>query len=285
MICLDTLKSSANGCKDIEVLLDLPNDQYHARQPWISRSTAFRYRGLAGGVHQRFEEVRGKRIFSGNAATGFGTLVDTAFEAVARGVDWRSQVAVPPAGVLAADGSRRGKAFTEWRQSLPAGSVECNAADFAKVADIIEAIREHKIARELLESITHSQYSVFLTDAAGHQRKARADGVTAREWFDLKTTSSEWPDLRYSFARFGYHWQAAWYSHAAAACGWEPFTFRFVVVQANPPHEVRVVSLSPASLARAEAEIAETLDKIRERRESGEYVPEAYHEEFVLDLF
>jgi hypothetical protein len=273
-----------NGCTNIEVSLDMGNDEYHAREPWVSRSKAHRYRGDEGGIHQRYEEVQRKRLFGGSRATTFGSLVDMAFEATAKQIDWRSRCAVPPSAVLAADGSRRGKPFTEWRASLPAGAVECSESDFSMASDIIEAIREHKAANKLLEAVTHPQYSVFLRDENGHDRKSRADGVTEAGWFDLKTTSSDWGDLRYSFRRFGYDWQAAWYSHAALACGWEPFEFRFIVVQSAPPHAVRVIKLPERTIARANMEIAETLDRMRSRRESDNWVEPSYHDEFVLDI-
>jgi hypothetical protein len=273
-----------NGCTGVEISLDMGNDEYHAREPWVSRSKSFRYRGAEGGIHQRYEEKKRKRLFTGNRATSFGTLVDVAFEATAKQIDWRSRCAVPPSSVLASDGSRRGKPFTEWRASLPPESIECSEADFGMVSDIIEAIREHKAANALLEAVTHPQYSVFLTDENGHERKSRADGVTDAGWFDLKTTSSDWSDLRYSFRRFGYDWQAAWYSHAAFACGWEPFEFKFIVVQSAPPHAVRVIKLPERTIARAASEIAETLDRMRARREADEWIEPSYHEEFVLDI-
>lgn len=268
----------------LEVFTDMENEAYHAKKSHVSRSQASRYRGVYGGRAQRFAEVEGKSLFAGNAATGFGTLVDGAFEAEARGIDWRSRCAVPPQGVLASDGSRRGKAFQEWRASLPAGAVECSIADFAKVEDIIASIREHKIARRLLDATQHTQYSVFWTDADGHQRKARADGTTPDEWFDLKTTSSEWRELKWSFSRYAYDWQAAWYCDAAVAAGWMPFSMRFVVVQTFPPYDVKVVRLGGATLATARLEIQRTLDEMRRRVLTGNFVDDRYHEEEVLDL-
>lgn len=268
----------------LEVFTDMSNDEYHGRKSHISRSSASRYRGVYGGRAQRFEEVEGKRLFAGNAGTSFGTLVDGAFEAEARGVDWRSRCAVAPQDVLASDGSRRGKAFQQWKASLPADAVECSMADYTKVGDIIASLREHKLARQLLESITHTQYSVFWRDEDGHDRKARADGCNPEAWFDLKTTSSEWRDLKWSFRRYGYDWQAAWYTDAAIAAGWKPFTFKFVVVQTFEPFDVSVISLTPDAVERARHEIKKTLADMRHRRETGEYVADTYHAEQVLDL-
>jgi hypothetical protein len=281
IVSTDTLSIDTSTSPHIDV--DMPNDAYHGERGHISRSTAHRFAGVEGGRAQRFAE-NGGTLFAGNAATGFGTAVDIAVGAEMRGIDWRSQVAVPPSSVLAADGSRRGKAYQEWKLTIPSGGCEINSGDFSKVGEIIESLREHRAARALIEAATHSQYSVFWTDGDGHARKARADGVTASEWFDIKTTSSEWRDLKYSFRRFGYDWQAVWYSDAARVAGFEPFQFKFIVVQVHAPFNVKVVTLPGDALSRAADEIKETLDAIRRRRESGEYVPDSYHavEELVF---
>ena len=269
--------------ESLEVVPDMPNEVYHAKKPHVSRSQASRYRGVRGGRAQRYEE-RGGKLFEGNAGTSFGTLVDTAFECEARGIDWRSRCAVAPPGVLTSNGQRRGNAFLEWKASLPSDAIECSTADFVKIGDIIESLKEHRIARQLLESITHTQYSVFWKDADGHDRKARPDGLNDDEWFDLKTTSSEFSKLRHSFRDFAYDWQAAWYTDAAIAAGWKPFRFRFIVVQTFAPYDVEVESLDEEDLVRARLEIKQTLNDIKMRRETGVYVPEEYHEERVLKL-
>ena len=268
----------------LEVFTDMSNEEYHGRKSHVSRSQASRYRGVRGGRAQRYEEVKGGKLFEGNAGTTFGTLVDVAFEAEARGLDWRSRCAVAPPEVLTSNGQRRGNAFAAWKESLPPGALECSMVDFAKVADIIESLREHKIANQLLESIKHTQYSVFWTDEDGHDRKARPDGLNDDEWFDLKTTSSEFSKLRNSFRDFAYDWQAAWYTDAAIAAGWKPFRFRFIVVQTFPPYDVEVESLDEEDLLRARFEIKQTLNDIKRRRKTGVYVPDEYHAERVLKL-
>lgn len=187
--------------------------------------------------------------------------------------------------MLASDGSRRGNAFKEWRSSLPAGAVECSEGDFQKTADMVASLLEHKSAKALMDQVAHSQMSVFWTDPNGHKRKARADGVTrSGAWFDLKTTSSEWRDLKWSFRRFGYDWQHAWYTDAAAAAGAEPFVFKFIVVQTFAPYDVKVVRLTEEAVERARREIDETLFEMKRREETGVFVPESYHDEQVLEL-
>lgn len=269
---------------EVQTVYAMSNEEYRAR-PEISRSDASRYRGVYGGRAQRFAEVYKRSLFSGNAATSFGTLVDVAFEELMSGRDWRSRVVVPPAGVLAADGSKRGGAFRAWKEQLSPGVLEASAPDFEKIGLIIESAREHELAAEILDDATHAQASVFWVDENDHARKARADIVRRNgAWADIKTTSSSWRTLKYSFREFGYDWQAAWYTDAALAAGADPFVFRFIVVQTFPPFDTAVVSLTEDDLARARIEISETLAAMRRRRETGEWVSREYHEEMVLSL-
>jgi len=270
----------------VQIFTDMPNEVYHAERGHRSRSEAARYRGVLGGRAQRFKDIYGKSLFPGNSATQFGTLVDVAFGHECEGTDWRSSVALPPREVLASDGSRRGKAFVEWRSSLSTGAVECNADDYNKVGDIIASLREHRAANLLMEKCVESQYSVFWTDDHGHPRKARADGVTPHGWFDLKTTSSEWSELKYSFRRFAYDWQAAWYTDASIAAGNQsPWKFPFIVVQVFPPFDVAVFTLPDDVVDLARREIALTLDEIKRRSETGKFVEDSYHDVRELEWF
>lgn len=275
-----------DSSEKVQIFTDMPNETYHSETGHRSRSEAARYRGVMGGRAQRFRDLYGKSLFAGNSSTQFGTLVDVAFERECSGNEWRSAIVTPPRDVLASDGSRRGKAFTEWRASLPPGCLECSEQDYEKVGDIIVSLREHRAASLLMDKCVYSQYSVFWHDDHGHARKARADGVTQHGWFDLKTTSSDWSDLKHSFRRFAYDWQAAWYTDASLAAGLKnPWKFPFIVVQVWPPFDVAVFTLPDDVVDRARSEIALTLDEMRRRSETGIYVEESYHDVRELDWF
>jgi hypothetical protein len=265
---------------------NMPNDAYHAEREHISRSTAFRFEGPHGAVAQQFYD-RGGVLFSGNASTDFGTAVDRAVGALMSGIDYRSLIAVCPAECLTSNGQRRGKAYEQWKQSLHSDAIEVSASDSTKVSAMVDSLLQHNRARDLIESCESAQRSVFWTDAEGHRRKARADGVSrSGMWWDLKTTSSDWDSLRYSFRRFGYHWQAAWYSDARDAAAREPLglPFPFVVIQTFAPFCVEVVEITEDSLARARDQIRETLSLIKTRRETGVYLPDSYHETVMIDV-
>lgn len=260
---------------------DMTNAEYHSR-PELSRSHVHRFKGRLGGKTQSFVQ-RGGTVFAGNASTDLGTNLDTAFVATVEKRTLDSVFVVPPAGVLATDGSRRGKAYTEWKSSLPAGAAEVSAATRKQIDDMIASILEHDRARELIEQTTSTQTSVFWTDADGFDRKARADGTTRELWYDLKTTASEWRDVYKSFIRFGYHWQAAWYTEAAIASGYEKhFRMPFIVVQTFAPYTVEVFTLPDRLVEQAAREIRETLFEMRRRIETGKYLPDDYGQEREL---
>lgn len=258
----------------------LSNEDYHAERDHISRSVAYRYAATErGALTQHYEDKRGKPVFTGNAATTLGSIVDAAVGAVAAGIEYRSVLCCPPRDVLSAAGRRQGKAYTEWRDALPKSAIECTEEDVVRVGEMIDSLLMHDEARRLIETCKSTQRSVFWTDADGHRRKARADGVCeSGQWWDLKTTS-DIDRCRYSVTDYGYHWQAKWYCDARDAAARQPlgFEFPFVFVETRAPWMVRVITLSPEQLDAAGDEIRETLNAIKSRRESGVYLPESYH--------
>lgn len=254
---------------------DLSNDEYHANKTHLSRSHVHRFKGRYGWKTQKFCDA-GRSVFDGSASTDLGSSLDAAFSAVVEKRSLDDVFCVPPVDVLTSNGQRRGKAFDQWKENLPPGAIEVSPATRTKIDDMIASILEHDEARRLIEETTSTQTSVFWTDPDGFNRKARADGVTPSLWYDLKTTSAEWRDLHKSFIRFGYHWQASWYHDAAVAAGHPEFTMPFIVVQTDPPHAVKVVTLPSRLIEFAGREIRETLFEMRRRRDTGVYVPEDY---------
>jgi len=261
----------------------MSGSDYHQEKEHISRSTAHRYAGTYGAVRQYYEFQHGS-IFEKSSSLNFGTLVDTACEKLIQEGEWRDWIVSPPRDVLASDGTRKGNAYKQWKSELPMDVLECSEADLLKIERCIQSILSNRAAKELITGAIHTQYSVFWTDTAGHKRKARADGVCKSRWFDLKTTSSEWDKIRYSFREYGYDWQAAWYAEAAREAGWEDFRMPFICVQTFAPYATRVIVPSQAVIDRANEEIRETLGLIEERKSSGQFLPDEYHVEHDLDF-
>jgi hypothetical protein len=224
----------------------------------------------------------GEQLFSGNAATDFGSLVDRAIPMVVAGVALEDHLAVVPEEVLS-NGARRGKAYTDWVADNADKSI-ITAADWWRLQRIIRNVTRHPAASAILEATTDMQAAFRHVDAAGHLRKGLADGVTPDYLWDFKTTSSDWKQLWRSCVDYGYLWQAAWYVDAAMACGWDHHSLKFVFAQTSKPHGVRVFTLPEELVEQAREQIRVTLDQIRLRRELGVYSSPEDDEECELEF-
>lgn len=259
------LESTADGV----VLLDQDavDRAYRADDGYYTRSYAHSvFRG--GGLAQECLD-NGESLFSGNAGTSFGTLVDRAIPAVLAGKDLDSLYATPPDEVLS-NGARRGKAYTDWKASLE-GRLEISADDLSRLKRIVANCFQHPRVVEIFDQTQDCQATFRHTDHAGHRRKALADGVTRRFLWDFKTTSSSWDQLFRSCIDYGYLWQDAWYESAAVACDWEPHRLKFIFAQTMRPFGVRVYTMPQDLVDQARDQIARTLDQIALRRELGVY--------------
>lgn len=221
-----------------------------------------------GGLGQEMLD-NGERLFTGNSATDFGTLVDRAIPATICGHDLESLYAVPPDEVLS-NGARRGKPYADWKAGL-GDRVEISGPDWYRLTKIIGNVWRNPAARQILEATEDCQACFRWTDADGHRRKSLADGVTPDFLWDFKTTSSSWKDLHRSCVNFGYLVQDAWYEDGAIACGWEPHRLRFVFAQSQRPFGVRVYTFPQDLIERAREKVRVTLDQISLRRELGLY--------------
>lgn len=252
--------------------LDLTNEQYHGEKGHVSRSYAhqiYRY----GGVGQKLLE-QGVKLVGMNSGLKTGSLFDAYWEAKALGEDTSKLFVVAPPEVLAADGSRRGKAYTDWVKNQSGQIV--TQADLDLLALMWAGVEACDRAMELLANTSDTQRSVFWHDRNGHARKARFDGQTSELVYDVKTTSSQWDQVYKSFLDYGYVWQSGWYQDAAYQIEYEPFRMPFVVVQTVPPYECAVFVLPSEFIDAARDQIDRTLDAIRLRRETGEYFPADY---------
>ncbi len=279
-----TFGSYSPGCLDSTngTLLDQDaiDRAYRQDDGYLTRSFAHSvFKG--GGLAQEALD-NGEQLFSGNAGTDFGTLVDRAIPMVVAGVRLEDRYVIPPEEVLS-NGARRGKAYTEWKEQNQ-GRMEVSAADWWKLNRIVQNTLKNKRARQILEATKDMQAAFRHEDAHGHKRKSLADGVTEAFLWDYKTTSSDWKDLWRSCDSFGYLWQAAWYVDAAMACGWDYHQLRFIFAQTSKPHAVRVLTLPEELVEEAREQIKVTLDQIRLRRQLSEYRAPEDDEETELEF-
>ena len=251
---------------------ELDNETYHGEKGHKSRSGVhqiYRY----GGRGQWLLE-NGHKLVGMNTGLKIGSWFDAYWEAKALGEDTSKLFVVAPRDVLAADGSRRGKAYTDWAKAQAGMIVTQDDIDLLTLMWMgVEACES---AVYYLHETSDTQRSVFWVDSNGHKRKARFDGQTSEKIYDVKTTSSQWDQVYKSFIDYGDVWQAGWYSDAAYQIGYEPFSMPFIVVQTVPPYETKVFTMPSEMVDAARAQIDQTLDAIRLRKETGEYLPADY---------
>ena len=256
-------------------ILDLPNDDYHGSPEYFeyksrSRITRFINHGRAGlGC-----EKRGISLFSGNAGTSLGTVVDTWLDHFASDpkVHPSDLFVTPPAEVLSSNGQRRGKAYTAWLEDQTREVV--SDTEMEKAVIMADRIKGNPVAMELIESTVCTQRCIFWESPEGHKLKLRADGDDGRVPWDLKTTSAPIDAFPGKAVQYGYHHQAAMYLDGFVAMGLldDPLVdFRFLVVQSIPPYRVRVTVFPQQVVDFARAQAYDALDQMREVEETRNY--------------
>lgn len=178
--------------------------------------------------------------------------------------------------------------FDDWRtaaaqakraEAHAAGKTPLLTADAARVDAMAARLREHPMARRLLDPERgRSEQSLFwIDDEFGVWRRARLDHFTTLGQqpviVDYKTSYDVNPDkLRKSFYDFGYHCQDRWYRDAATAVGLaEDPAFVFVCQMKTPPFLVTVVDFDDDALARAAARNREAVATFHQCRTSGRW--------------
>lgn len=247
-------------------ILDLPNEEYHSSPEYLpyksrSRITRFINHGRAGlGC-----EKRGISLFSGNAGTSLGTVVDTWLDHFASDpkVHPSDLFIVPPAEVLSSNGQRRGKAYTAWMEEQTRDVV--SDTEMEKAVIMADRIKENPRAMELVDSTIATQRCIFWQSPEGHKLKLRADGDDGRVPWDLKTTSAPIDAFPGKAIQYGYHHQAALYLDGFVAMGLlgDPLVdFKFLVVQSIPPYRVRVMIFPQQVVDFARAQVYDALHEM-----------------------
>lgn len=234
-----------------------------------------------GGVGQEMLDS-GQSLFSGNAGTSFGTLVDRLIPALICGLTIDDLYVYAPDEVLS-NGARRGKPYLEWKAAQD-GKTDVSRDDFFRMRAIAENVLRHPRASEILEQTVDCQGCFRWVDEDGHKRKALADGLCEGFVWDFKTTSSDWKNLWRSCDDYGYLWQAAWYLDGAMSCGMPDEPLRFIFAQTQKPYAVRVRTMPADLVDQAREEIRETLAQISLRRELGVYTSPEDDEEGELEF-
>ncbi len=244
---------------------------YFAMNDFVSRSYLAAV-AKGGGETQRWLDA-GHSIFTGNQGTKTGTKFDKLIEHIIHGGSFEDKIAVAPPEVLTNNGHRRGKAYEQWRNEVSnEGKIECSSDEEFQLSHMLEHLMECAPARELIEATDETQLT-GLFEWEGVLCRVRPDGVTPNQWWDLKTTASDWTQLSKSCMNFGYSEQQAMYSECARQLGWPEFKFPFVFVQTFPPYRCRVFYIPDDIVEHARARLINTIHEVRLRQRTGIYLP------------
>ena len=250
-------------------VVGLAADIYHSLKAFDSR-TFLRSVADGGGEAQLWLDS-GRSLFAGNAATRRGGEFDAIITGMCAGKSFDSLVCVPPDDVLGASGSRNTKAYREWEAAQT--GVCCTADQAFVYRTMVDNAFANEAARELFESTTETQLSVFWQEANGHKLKVRPDGVCEDLWWDLKTTSSPWNKIGKSVCDYGYAEQQWLYCRGAEQIGYMPFRMPFVFVQTMPPYRCKVFYLPDDLVEEAGQRLVSVMEEVRLRRSTGVYLP------------
>jgi len=148
------------------------------------------------------------------------------------------------------DGDRRTKAGkAEYAALVEAGFITLSDSDWRDIAAMREAVMAHPTARHLIENSIHEFAYAWTDNDTGAACKGIADIVMTTSGglvlADIKTTIDASEEaFMLSFARYGYHRQAAFYLD-----GFKAQAFNVIAVEKTTPYGVMVYRVPPHVLA------------------------------------
>lgn len=261
----------------------LPNRLYHGL-PCPSKSPLWDFR-RHGPVwyYQRYIAHTQSPFSSG--ALQLGSVIHAALE-LGPG-KYRSHLSLIPADyVTASGGLSSGKEAKAWLADQDPDLPLASPADVATTEAILEQFFSNAAARDLYERIDQHELSAIHHRDDGHILRCRFD---AKTWDGVLLDWKSCRDVRpletwhKSVLEHGYHYQSALYSQIASAAGLSDQRLTFVAMSTTPPHQVQVVTLPERLVLRCEQWIADDLEELAARTESGNWLPASYGE--VTELY
>lgn len=233
----------------IGTMTDLPNDDYHADELFLSSSR------LKGYLPERY------KTGGSQEALDFGTLFHTVvLEPERVPLDYvaldAEKIGVKSDGTPAQNPTMTAAWKKAVAEAESGGKIVIAQQALDQAYAMREALVRHETASRLLFSEDGTyELSAFATDEDGIRHKARFDRHIPGVIVDLKSTSGK--PGRESLARavidYGYDLSAAHYLAVAELLGIDVQAFAFVFVSKDAPHYVTVCDLDETFLARGRA--------------------------------
>lgn len=226
-------------------------------------------------------------------ALRFGRAVDVAaFEPMRYALDFAVLPVKPPAdmNLTTAEGKARRKAWNEahpedadlspddWRAKVwaaeHAGKTILSLDEHARAWECGAVLRSHPLTRRYFAGGKVQEVIAWTDKATGIACKGRIDLLPDCEpcIVDAKSTRSvDRAAFNRDIARFGYHFQGAFYRIGWHAMHGEWLPFKDIAVESFEPHDVGVFNLTGDALQRANDLVRQALDTFARCRDSGRW--------------
>ncbi len=241
----------------LHTLIDISNEDYHAGEGVSSTQLV----DFVENPRLYYEKYIAKTIAREETpALRWGSVMDTILLEPEKASDL---VVVVPGEVLSADGSRKGKKYTDWLANQ-GGKIPLKASDWDDVQAQVAAVWNCPPAVDWLVA-SQRQKSLYWIDQqqdGDHKLlcKCRYDGIVGgRGFFDLKTTCEPLHKFRYSVTKYKYLLRLGWYAlgYAFSYNEW-PKDMAWMVLSKERPYECMVLQ-PPVGF---EAWFMKTIDKV-----------------------
>ena len=237
---------------------NVPSDEYHALDALSSSAL----KELARSPAHLLEYLTHKP--EPTAAMHFGTATHSAV--LENGLETGAVIKGPAKSRVAA-------AWGAFADANP-GKIIVTHDEYARIENVVEAIRKHPTASLLLAGGKAEQSALWKDPATGVYCKCRPDYLRPdNRIIDLKTSADASPEgFQRSIMKYKYHWQSAWYLDGMSqVLGTQLEDLVHLVVETEAPYGIGIYVLDNESLDKAREDIKKLLAKYVECLHTGEW--------------
>lgn len=231
----------------------------YQKRPGINNSTLNRFR-RSPAHYQAYQNGDDEKT----CAMGFGLVMH---RLVFETQEWLPRLTVGPTK------GRDTKKWIEMEAERP-DLMLVTEDEHKQIVGMIGAIQKHKKLMELLKG-GHAEQSLF-ADHPGTdlQLKGRLDFICndGKTILDLKTCQdARVPAFERNVAKYGWHFQAAYYKYLAKLCGLTHNNFCFVAIEKSRPWGIQLHSLEVVSMGYAYDKNGEALERLKECQDKNSW--------------